>query len=140
MGFPRQEYWSGLSFLPNTGIKLETLVLVGRFFITSATWEAPVEYAPQVILLCLCGWEPGPPVVLLGQGVQRLVFGMPVILQTTRPRPKFIGAVLEHWAQIHSESECSKLPAWLGPWDLLLLCPARSRQTGSSGDDPQVLH
>ena len=52
MGFPRQEYWSGLSFLPHTGIKLETLVLVGSFFITSATWEAPVEYAPQVILLC----------------------------------------------------------------------------------------
>ena len=75
--------------------------------------------------------------VLLGQGVQRLVFGMPVIIQTTRPRPKFIGAVLEHWAL---ESECSKLPAWLGPWDLLPLCPARSRQTGSSGDDPQALH
>ena len=52
MGFPRQEYWSGFSFLPHTGIKLETLVLVGSFFITSATWEAPVEYAPQVILLC----------------------------------------------------------------------------------------
>ena len=56
MGFPRQEYWSRLSFLPHPGIKLETLVLAGSFFITSATWEAPVEYAaktPQVILLCL---------------------------------------------------------------------------------------
>ena len=48
MGFPRQEYWSGLSFpspgdLLNPGIKpmsLTSPALVGRFFTTSATWEA----------------------------------------------------------------------------------------------------
>ena len=42
MGFPRQEYWSGLPFtppgyLPDPGIKLMSLVspsLVGRFFTT----------------------------------------------------------------------------------------------------------
>ena len=37
MGFPRQEYWSGLPFptlgdLPNPGIKLTSLALAGRFF------------------------------------------------------------------------------------------------------------
>ena len=43
MGFPRQEYWSGLPFpspghLPDTAIKpafLVSLVLAGRFFIIS---------------------------------------------------------------------------------------------------------
>ena len=48
MGFSRQEYWSGLPFpspgdLPNTGMKpasLMFLTLAGRFFTTSATWEA----------------------------------------------------------------------------------------------------
>ena len=48
MGFSRQEYWSGLPHpplgdLPDPGIELESLVspaLAGRFFTTSATWEA----------------------------------------------------------------------------------------------------
>ena len=48
MGFFRQEYWSGLPCplpkdLPHPGIKLlslESPVLAGRFFTTSATWEA----------------------------------------------------------------------------------------------------
>ena len=48
MGFSRQEYWSGLPFpspgdLPDTGIKPASLLspaLTGKFFITSATWEA----------------------------------------------------------------------------------------------------
>ena len=48
MGFPRQEYWSELSFpspedFPNSGIKPMSLVsstLAGRFFATSTTWEA----------------------------------------------------------------------------------------------------
>ena len=47
MGFPRQEYWSGLPCpppgdLPNPGIKCTSLMspaLAGGFFITSATWE-----------------------------------------------------------------------------------------------------
>ena len=39
MGFPRQEYWSGLPFpsprdLPNPGIKPVSQALPGRFFIT----------------------------------------------------------------------------------------------------------
>ena len=49
MGFSRQEYWSGLSFLPpgdlpDPGIKLTspaTPALADRFFTTSTTWEAP---------------------------------------------------------------------------------------------------
>ena len=48
MGFSRQEYWRGLPFpppgdLPDSGIKPASLVsleLAGRFFTTSATWEA----------------------------------------------------------------------------------------------------
>ena len=47
MGFSRQEYWSGLPFLPpgdlpDPGLEptsLTSLALSGRFFTTSATWE-----------------------------------------------------------------------------------------------------
>ena len=50
MGFSRQEYWSGLTYLPpgdlpNPGIEPTSLMssaLVGGFFTTSATWEAPI--------------------------------------------------------------------------------------------------
>ena len=48
MGFPRQEYWSGLPFptlgdLPHPGIKPASLMppaLAGGFVTTSAAWEA----------------------------------------------------------------------------------------------------
>ena len=48
MGFPRQEYWSGLPFplprdLSNPGIEPMSLVspaLAGGFFTTSTPWEA----------------------------------------------------------------------------------------------------
>ena len=48
MGFPRQEYWSGLlcpppGDLPNSWtepISLMSLALAGGFFTTSTTWEA----------------------------------------------------------------------------------------------------
>ena len=48
MGFSKQEHWSGLPCpspgdLPDPGIKPESLLpptLAGRFFTTSATWEA----------------------------------------------------------------------------------------------------
>ena len=48
MGFSRQEYWSGLPCLPlgdlpNPEVDLSSLMfpaLAGRFFTTSATWEA----------------------------------------------------------------------------------------------------
>ena len=47
MGFPRQEYWSGLLFpipedLPNPGIELASLVspeMASRFFITAPPGE-----------------------------------------------------------------------------------------------------
>ena len=50
MGFPREEYWSGLPFpcpgnLPDPGIETRSLassVLAGRLFITSVTWEAHI--------------------------------------------------------------------------------------------------
>ena len=51
MGFSRQEYWSGLQCLspgdlPNPGIEpmfLMSPALAGRFFTTSATWDAIVQ-------------------------------------------------------------------------------------------------
>ena len=44
MGFPRQEYWSGLPFhppgdVPDPGTEPKSPALAGRFFTTSATWE-----------------------------------------------------------------------------------------------------
>ena len=47
LGFPKQEYWSGLPFpppgnLPHPGIEPEALMsptLAGRFFTTGTTWE-----------------------------------------------------------------------------------------------------
>ena len=52
MGFPRQEYWNGLPFPPlgdppDPGIKPVSLMspaLAGRFFTTSTTWDAPIEF------------------------------------------------------------------------------------------------
>ena len=46
MEFSRQEYWSALPSptvgdLPDPGVEPVSLTLPGRFFITSATWEAP---------------------------------------------------------------------------------------------------
>ena len=49
VGFSRQEYWSELSWpppgdLPDSGTEPASLMspaLAGRFFTTSATWEAP---------------------------------------------------------------------------------------------------
>ena len=48
MGFPRQEYWSGLPFpppgdLPDPGIESTSVMssaLAGRFFTPRATWKA----------------------------------------------------------------------------------------------------
>ena len=61
MGFSRQVYWSGLprpppEDLPDPGITLASLTspaLAGRFFITSATFEAPPqgEDLPFVLLI-----------------------------------------------------------------------------------------
>ena len=46
-GFPRQEYWSGLSLPtprdpPNPGIKHASPALAGGFFTTGTTWEAHI--------------------------------------------------------------------------------------------------
>ena len=50
MGFPRQEYWSGLPYpppgdLPHPGTEpmSPSPALAGRIFTTSATWEAPLS-------------------------------------------------------------------------------------------------
>ena len=46
MGFPRQEYWSGLPFpspedLPNPGMEPETPALTGAFFTSEPPGEDP---------------------------------------------------------------------------------------------------
>ena len=69
--FSRQEYWRGLpcpspGYLPDPGIELtspRSRALAGRFFITSATWEAPCE--DKVVISCSfldygLGSNPGP--------------------------------------------------------------------------------
>ena len=55
MGFPRQEYWSGLpspppGVLSDPGMEPRSPALAGGSLITSATWEA---------LTCLLGVTPG---------------------------------------------------------------------------------
>ena len=58
MGFSRQEYWSGLPCplpgdLPDPGIESVSLMspaLIGRFFTTGATWEAPFEHSSRMLL------------------------------------------------------------------------------------------
>ena len=57
MGFPKQEYWSGLPFLspadlPDPGIECLSLTppaLAGVFFTTSATWEALPQVSVQLL-------------------------------------------------------------------------------------------
>ena len=63
MRFSRQDYWSGLPFpypgtLPNPGIEPTSLMsptLAGRFFTTSATWEALVKVMAPAQVSKLCG-------------------------------------------------------------------------------------
>ena len=48
MGFHRQEYWRGVPFSPpgnllDPGLEPMSPALAGKFFTTSATWEAPCE-------------------------------------------------------------------------------------------------
>ena len=54
MEFSRQEHWSGFPFpppgeLPDPAIKPASPALAGRFFTTSATWEAPGNVCTEVI-------------------------------------------------------------------------------------------
>ena len=51
MGFPRQEYWSGLPFpsagdLPNPGIEPESPALAGRFFTTEPPGKPYINAIP----------------------------------------------------------------------------------------------
>ena len=83
MGFSRWEYWSGLPCpppgnLPNPGIKPASLMspaLAGRFFNTSATWEAHRLYGPKVLPGESQGQEPGgPPSMGVTQSQTRLTW------------------------------------------------------------------
>ena len=62
MGFPRQEYWSGLLFLsargfPDAEIELESPVRAGRF----CTTEPPEHSSPSVDKQELSGWMEAEP-------------------------------------------------------------------------------
>ena len=55
MGFPRQEYWSGLPFpfpgdLPDPGIEPESFALAGRFFTTEPQGK-PVQYDTALLFV-----------------------------------------------------------------------------------------
>ena len=55
MGFPRQEYWSGLPFhppgdVPDPGTEPTSPALAGRFFTTSATWETGSQREPAKVV------------------------------------------------------------------------------------------
>ena len=55
MGFPKQEYWSGLSFpspgdLPNPGTEPVSPALVGRLFTT----EPPGKPLYMCVCVCVC--------------------------------------------------------------------------------------
>ena len=61
MGLSRQEYWNGLSCPPSGALpdprieptSLKSPALADRFFIPSATWEAPVDrMLPHQRYLC----------------------------------------------------------------------------------------
>ena len=57
MEFSRQDYWSGLPFpppgdLPDPEIEPGAPALAGRFFTTSATWEAQLLLLPCFISSC----------------------------------------------------------------------------------------
>ena len=56
MGFPRQEYWSGLPFLPPGNLPpsrdrthVSYVSCIGRWILYCATWEAPTEKLIDVI-------------------------------------------------------------------------------------------
>ena len=65
MGFPRQEYWSGLPFpssghLPNPGIKPASPALAGGFFTSSTTFGKPYiwltkrkNYYKSIFFFCI---------------------------------------------------------------------------------------
>ena len=72
MGFPSQEYWSGLSFpslgdLPDPGIELTSPALAGRFFTTELPGKPPKyskkstntgEHSTKFLSCCLLIWAP----------------------------------------------------------------------------------
>ena len=93
IGFSRQEYWSGLPCpppgdLPNPGIEPKSLTstaLAGRFFTTSATWEAQeywsgLLFAPPGSLLILCYKRNIAPVLVSLSCCGSLIWGKPVVL------------------------------------------------------------
>ena len=58
MGFPRQEYWSGLLFpspgdLPNLGMENVSLALAGGFFTTEPPGKTLLSGLPHVYMTLL---------------------------------------------------------------------------------------
>ena len=56
MGFPRQEYWSGLPFpspgdLPSSRVESVSPALAGEFFTTEPPGEAPADSLPMLSLV-----------------------------------------------------------------------------------------
>ena len=73
LGFPRQEYWSGLPFLspgdlPDSGLEPTSPALAGGFFTTSATWKAcEVPKTLEMFFFSTVASRHIPPRLCLGQ-------------------------------------------------------------------------
>ena len=62
MGFPRQEYWSGLPFpspgdLPNPGIKPTSPALASRFFTTEQPGKPDIYPTGAPLILRFSSWQ-----------------------------------------------------------------------------------
>ena len=96
MGFSRQEYWSELTFptpgnLPDLGIELASLnvsCLAGRFFTTSATWEA--QELKVIVLYCV-----GVCIYIQKDSLKSLIN-----ISTERSHPLVLYQILTSWDEI----------------------------------------
>ena len=122
MEFSRLEYWNGLPCppprdLPDPGIKPMSLIspeLGGRFFTTSATWEAPVS----PIFIIKKQWFHVP--------ILYLVIALSLLSPSYFQKESFIPPVCTSLILIHSRIWWGE--AWLGD----LLCVALSRSVNHS--------
>ena len=118
MGFSRHDYWSRLLCplprdLPEPGIEPAFLVshaLAGRFFMTSATWEAQAYNVAYNLLMCLCShWTN-----FLGAGI---VFF--ILCSQNGSRCVRMKSVIVISGSLGIRSYCSWVPCFSFTWNCL---------------------